>query len=399
MATRRSARPTHVRPRPPSTGRPAPTKSRPRSPSPGRLSGYSPIRRSAGIPLIGRLALAVGVIVVGTAVLYVGLGGLSTVARTLGSTLGGFVHDVTATPSPQPTAFVISDAPSVDPPAEPYTNQDKADLVVTVPRALVGDPAYKLRIYQALQDQSSAPVREIAIGPTARTVVPVELTKGINDFTVTIIGPAGESDHSPVARFVLDQSPPGIKVTSPKDGATVNGTAVDLKGRSQARTILIVRNQTSGATASGTAATDGTFDLKIALVSGANKIHITATDPAGNVGAIDLTVKRGAGKLTASVSLSFYRISRKSLPATLRVLADVTDPDGNVLAGAKVTFTVSIPGIPTVTGLGTTSANGRAVYTMTIPRGADPGQGSVAVLVKTTDLGSTSDQSPVTITR
>jgi len=345
------------------------------------------------------MALAVGVIVVGTAVLYVGLGGLSTVARTLGSTLGGFVQDVTATPSPQPTAFVISDAPSVDPPAEPYTNQDKADLVVTVPRALVGDPAYKLRIYQALQDQSSAPVREIAIGPTARTVIPVELTKGINDFTVTIVGPAGESDHSPVARFVLDQSPPGIKVTSPKDGATVNGTAVDLIGRSQSRATLIVRNQTSGATASGTAATDGTFDLKIALVSGANKIHITATDPAGNVGAIDLTVKRGAGKLTASVSLSFYRISRKSLPATLRVLADVTDPDGNVLAGAKVTFTVSIPGIPTVTGSGTTSANGRAVYTMTIPRGADPGQGSVAILVKTTDLGSTSDQSPVTITR
>lgn len=349
--------------------------------------------------MLGRLALAVGVVIVAAAVLYVGVGGLSAVAKTLGSTLSGFVQGVTATPSPRPTQLVVSDAPSVDAPGEPYTNQGQVDLVVTVPRAVVGDPAYKLRIYLALAGQSPTFVSEVPIGATARTVVPVQLTKGINNFVVTIVGPAGESDKSPVVLYVLDQSPPGIKVTTPKDGATVNGTAVDIKGRSQARTTLIARNAANGATATSTAAPDGTFDLNIALASGSNRIHIVGTDPAGNVANLDLTLKRGGGKLTASVSLSAYSIPRSSLPIRLRVVANVVDPDGNALANAQVTFTVSIPGIPTVSGSGTTDANGRAQYQMTIPRGAGTGIGNAAILVKTKSFGNTTDQTVVTITK
>ncbi len=399
MATRRTSRPTHVRPRPPSSGRPNPKKSRPRSPSPGRLSVHTPIRRTQGIPLVGRLALAVGIIVVGAGVLYLGVGGLSSVASSLGGTISGFVQGVTATPTPRPTQLVASDAPSIQSPAEPYTNRDKMDLIVTVPTALVGDPRYRLKIYLALADQVAAPISEVPIGATARTVVPVELTKGINDFTVTIVGPGGESEHSPIVRYVLDANPPGVKLTTPKDGATVNGKTVDIRGRTQARTTLIARNQNNGASTTGTAGADGTFVLKLALAAGANKIHVTATDPAGNASQFDLTVKRGAGKLVATVSLSAYHIARKALPERLRLVVQVTDPDGNLLSGAQVTFTVSIPGIPTVTGSGRTDSNGRAVFQTTIPKGASVGQGSVAILVKTTDFGQSSDQTVVQITR
>ena len=237
------------------------------------------------------------------------------------------------------------------------------------------------------------------IGATARSVVPVKLSKGINDFTVTIIGPGGESEHSPLVRYVLDANPPGVKLTTPKNGATVNGKVVEVKGRTQARTTIIARNQSNGTSITVTAGADGTFDLKLALAAGANKLHFTATDPAGNVTLFDLTVKRGAGKLVATVSLSAYRIPRSALPERLRLVAQVTDPDGNLLAGARVTFTVSIPGIPTVTGSGRTDANGRAVFQTTIPKGASVGQGSVAILVKTTDFGQSSDQTVVSITR
>src|SRR5687767_13416246 len=103
MTTRRGSRPTHVRPRAPSSGRPAPVKVRPRAPAPGRLAVHRPIRRGGGIPLIGRVALALAVVAVGVGVLYVGAGGLGSVAGSIGSTLSGFVEGVTATPSPAPT--------------------------------------------------------------------------------------------------------------------------------------------------------------------------------------------------------------------------------------------------------------------------------------------------------
>jgi len=73
-------------------------------------------------------------------------------------------------------------------------------------------------------------------------VIPVELTKGTNDFTVSIVGPAGESDPSAVVRYVFDAAPPKITISSPKNNALVNGKAVKIKGKTQARTTLAARN-------------------------------------------------------------------------------------------------------------------------------------------------------------
>jgi hypothetical protein len=362
-------------------------------------SSHTPIRRTRSLPLVGRFLLAAAVIAVAAGVLYVGAGGIGSVANSLRSTFTGFVEGVTATPSPTPTPLVVSDAPSIEAPVEPYTNAESVDLVVTVPSALAGDADHHIRVYLALEDQEPAAIEEVPMGPTPRTIVPVALTKGINDFTVTIVGPGGESDPSPVVRYVLDQSKPGIKLASPKDGAEVNGKTVELKGRSQARATLIARNASNGTSISGTAGTDGLFSLKLPLDRGSNAITIQATDPAGNVKEIELTVRRGSGKLAASVSASDYRIKRGSLPAPIRLVADVNDPDGKPLEGARVTFTLSIPGIPTVTGEGTTNSNGRAAFETTIPKGADRGAGSAAILVKTDDFGSTSDNTVITITR
>jgi hypothetical protein len=52
-----------------------------------------------------------------------------------------------------------------------------------------------------------------------------------------------------------------------------------------------------------------------------------------------------------------------------------------------------------VTGEATTNSNGRAAFETTIPKGADRGAGSAAILVKTDDFGSTSDNTVITITR
>ena len=397
MATRRRA--DHVRPRPPSGGRPTPVKTRPRAPAPGRIAVHGPVRRSRGIPLVGQLALGVGVVVVGLMVLYIGAGGLGVVANTLGGTVTSFVEGVTATPIPATTPAAVADAPTLESPTEPYTNENQVDLAVTVPTRLAGSPDYLVRVYLALKDQAPTPIDERPLSATPRMVIPVKLTKGINDFSVTLVGPGGESESSPLIRWVLDVTPPVIKLTSPKDGALINRPAVTLQGRTQGRSTLNARNMKTGQSIGGTAAADGAFSLNLPLDNGTNPIRLTATDPAGNSKTAELSVRRGSGRLRASVSLSFYSISQKQLPQQIRLVAVVDDPDGRPLEGARVTFTLSVPGIKTITGDGVTDANGQASFSTRIPKGADPGGGTAGILVRTTDFGRTTDETVITIRR
>jgi hypothetical protein len=398
MTTRRDHRQTHVRPRPPSTGRPAPVKVKPRSPGPTRIASHRAVQRPGGLPVYWRIALIFGVVFLGALVLYVGVGGIGMVARGVSSTLGGFVSDVTSTPSPRATIVAVSDSPSLAQPDEPYTALGTVDLVVTVPPGLVGSTDHRVKVFLTLPDQPPTAIMEVEIAEGAKTVIPVELTKGINDFSVSIVGPGGESDPSAVVRYVYDDTPPKITITSPKNDGVVNGKAVSIKGKTQARTTLLARNDANGSSIAGTAGADGTFDLSLGLASGVNRITIVGTDPAGNEAEAALTVRRGSGRLTASLTSSTYRIKKSQLPEQVTLSATVTDPDGRGLADADITFTLSIPGIPTVTVDGKTNANGKASFRTTIPKGADKGQGSAAVLVTTNEFGSTQDFTVITIT-
>jgi hypothetical protein len=400
MTTRRDHRETHVRPRPPSSGRSTPVKVKPRTPASTRLAGHRPIQRSRGLPLLVKIALVAVVLALGGAVLYVGVRGLGSVVGGLGSTVGGFVKGVTSTPSPKPSLIIVSDAPSLESPSEPYTSEPTVDLVVTVPADMIGDPNHKIRLYLALPGQAPTKISETSIAATVKTVIPgVELTDGTNDFSVTIIGRGGESDPSPVVRYVFDATPPKITITSPKANAIVNGQAVTIKGKTQARTTLLARNDANASSVAGTAGTDGTFSLSLALAPGVNTIHITGTDPAGNVTNTTLSVRRGTGQLTVVLSASSYSIRRSRLPEPLTLFATATDPDGNALPGVDVTFTLSVPGIPVVTIDGKTGTNGKASFRTTIPKGATVGLGSAAVLISSTHFGSAEDNTVIKIVK
>ena len=86
-----------------------------------------------------RLALVVAVVALGMGVYAVATGGLGRVASAIGNTVDGVLDRLTATPTPIPTQIAASDAPILEAPDEPYTNQPAVDLVVTVPREVVGD--------------------------------------------------------------------------------------------------------------------------------------------------------------------------------------------------------------------------------------------------------------------
>ncbi len=351
------------------------------------------------MPLIARLGFIVVVAALGVGVLYIGINGLGIVAGSIGSTLSGFMSDVTSTPSPVPSVAEITDPPSIAQPPEPYTTLDTVDLEVSVQPGLAGNPDYRIKVYLTLPDGDPTPIGDSPIVDTARTIIPVQLSKGINDFSATIVGPGGQSEPSATVRFVFDASAPKINITSPKNNAVVNGNRLRIKGKTQARSTLLARNETSGSSVGGTAGSDGTFSLDLILATGINKITVTSTDPAGNTGETQLTVRRGSGQLTVNLTSSDYRISRSSLPQAVTLTATVTDPDGKALAGANVTFTLSIPGIPTITIDGVTGANGRATFRTTIPKGATKGQGNATVLVTSTDFGSTEDYTVITIVK
>ncbi len=366
---------------------------------PGRIATHRPISRSRGLPLIVKLTLVLAVATLGVGVIYVGAGGLRNVAAALGDTFGAFVEEATTTPSPAPSVLPVADAPTLAAPSEPYTSSTRVDLSITLPSAVVGSAEYKVRIYLALKDQSPSVIDQVPVGETQRMIYPVDLQKGINDFSVTIVGPAGESDPSPVARYVLDQAKPKVTITSPEEGAKVNGRKVTIKGKVQARSTLVAKNTDNDASISGTAEADGTFTLSLALTTGTNHITITATDPAGNATVKQLTVKRGTGKLTVNLSASDYTISRQGLPTQLRLTCLVLDPDGNPLSDTAVTFTLSIPGIQTITQDAQTDGEGRASFETSISKGAERGQGSATVLVSSDDHGSASDLTVITVTK
>jgi hypothetical protein len=343
--------------------------------------------------------LAIAVVALSAGVLYVGAGGLGRVAATVGSSLTGFVDDLVATPSPSATPLAVSDAPSIEPPDDPYTSEAAVDLVVTIPSLVVGDEAHRIRVFQQLKDQQAVPIGEWPVGAGQRLIVPVELEKGINDFSAIVIGPAGASESSPVVRFVLDTSPPKITITSPNQNARINRTSVKVEGTTQARSTIVVRNEANDASISVAAAADGAFSFSLPIARGSNVLQLAVTDPAGNINEATLTVRRGSGKLTVALSANTYQFKRSRLPRPIVLTAVVTDPDGRALAGAAVTFTVSIPGISAITHETTTDSRGRATFETSIPRSATVGQGLAAVLATTDSFGSIDDRTVITITK
>ena len=399
MTTRRDHRQTHVRPRPPSTGRPAPVKAKPRAPGPIRLSGHQPIRRRRGVPRIIGIALVAAVLALSGGVLVFAASGFGIAVGGIGSTLTGFVAGVTSTPVPKATLAAIGDPPSLAQPAEPYTAEATVDLVVTVPASLAGDPNHRIRVYLTLPDQTPTAIQETPLAATAKTIIPVRLEKGINDFMVSIVGPSGESDTSAVVRYVLDDVKPKVTITSPKNNVVVNGPAVVVIGKTQARTTLLARNDASGSSVAATTGSDGTFKLSLALSPGVNDIAITATDPAGNITETSLSVRRGTGKLEVKLTTSTSRIRRSSLPEPVTLRAKVTDPDGLPLAGANITFVLTPHGVGPVSINLRTSPDGTVSWTTMVSNSADIGDGLAVVMVSTSEFGPATDRKVIRIVK
>ena len=401
MTNRRGGQQYQVRPRPPSTGRPAPERARPRQAPTFRTSFHPPIepnRRRRRLPLVFQLLLGLAVIVLGGAVLYASTGGIGRILAGVGGGLGDAVRDLTATPVPSVSIEPLADAPTLIAPTEPYTNQPIVDLAGATPADVAGRSDYRVHIYGGLKDQEPALIRVIPVGRTPSfTVANVTLEKGVNLFTATLVGPAGETEPSAQVTYVYDTSIPKIILSAPRDGQTVNGSTIDLVGKVQSRSVVVARNAENGTSATAKAGPDGGFAMTIPLEPGPNAISMTATDPAGNVGELVLEVLRGEGKLTATLQVSPVQFRISKLPQAVTITTTVTDPDGRIIEGAQAVFTLSIPGLGPITHEATTGATGQAVLQTTVPRGATEGTGVATVLVTTRKFGEVSAQTSLSV--
>jgi hypothetical protein len=352
------------------------------------------------MPLAVQLALLAAVAVLAVVVVTTLTGFLPRVVSAIGTALGGFTDTVLATPTPIESVAPIPAAPVLTAPDNPYTNKDTVAVSGTVPLAVVGRGGFLVRIYVSLPDQEPVAVREVAVGETPSFVVPdLHLEQGRNDVSATVVGPGVESEISPSVLFVLDTSKPKITVVSPKNGAKVNGATAKITGKTQAGAVVVARNEATGTAATSTAGSGGAFTLQVPLSKGTNGISLTATDQAGNVATAVLTIRRGSGALGVALSASAYRISAARLPRSIVLQAQVTDPDGRPMAGQSVAFTLTIPGVPAITGEDTTNRSGTATFKTTIPAGATAGSGLATAFVSTPDHGNASGRATITITK
>ena len=353
------------------------------------------------MPVAFRLAFAVGVVALGGVVLFAGQGGLATLASGVSSAFGGFVDKVTSTPSPSPSPVIELSVPTLDAPTEPYTNQATVDITGSVPLQFLGQEGLVVRLYVTPKEEKRKLATEQAVSDTATFLFAgVELVDGSQTFDVTLGSlTGGESEPSSEVTYVLDTAKPKITISSPKKNAIVNGTAATIKGKTQGRSTILARNARNGASANATAEPDGTFQLSIPMGAGSNNITITVTDPAGNESTAAITLRKGSGKLTATLRASDYEYSRKTLPDPITLTVAVTDPDGRSVKGARVTFTVTIPGIEPIVSTGKTDSEGKARFKTTIPKGAAIGTGSLTALVDAGDLGTVTARSAFRIVK
>jgi hypothetical protein len=109
-------------------------------------------------------------------------------------------------------------------------------------------PDHRIKVYLALPDQPPTPIQDSPIAEAAKTIIPVALEKGINDFSVAIVDPL-TAETSALVRYVWTQS---AQARSRRRRTThVNGKAVTIRARPQARTTLLARNDASGSSIGG----------------------------------------------------------------------------------------------------------------------------------------------------
>jgi Glucodextranase, domain B len=395
----RERRAAHVRPRQPSSDRLRSQPIRAAAPSKEALRRYRPVRTTGKIPIPIGIALVGVCLVFGILTLSIGVGFLSGAAGQLGGAIGGAISKISsqaaATVAPSGVAL---DTPVFDqPPNQGFTNQQQVVLTGSVPGAAAGKSGYLVRIFSVAANGTKSPVADVPVGQLVKFQTPaLNLVEGPNAFVAVLVSPSGAGASSPPVVYTLDTKAPTVTIGSPANNSTHTGTSVHVTGKTDAGATVTIRNPQApgGSLSSQVVGGDGTFDLTVALVAGANPIQVTSTDQAGNVTTVSLALKRAFGQLAVHLSVAPAKIS-VTAPTAITLTAHATSTNGGPLANASVTFTLTVQGLGPITWSGKTDATGTATWQTTVS-GASPGSGLATVEVTSSTGDSITDSVKVT---
>jgi hypothetical protein len=338
------------------------------------------------------LALIGGLVMLGLLTLTIGSGLVTDLAGQLSSAFSNAMSRLSSQPpATAGPSGVTLDTPSLDAPDNNgYTNQTPTPIQGTVPGGAIGKTGFSVVLYRISKDGARQQVAKVTVGETRRfTTPPVSLTEGSNVFVAALDTPTGEGQPSPQVTYILDTTPPALKVTSPGSNARFSASSINVSGQTDAGVTVWIRNEQApgGARTNQTAGPDGKFSMPVPIVAGPNTIDLTATDQAGNSTDTSVTVNRDYGKLAAHLSVAPARFS-SATPTALTMTVHATSANGNPLANAQVTFTITIQGLgPIVSDVLTTDATGVATWKQNISNAAAGiGQASVVVTSPAVDV-------------
>jgi hypothetical protein len=346
---------------------------RPPASRPARRAGQAQARRpkrtaSAHLGWARRIGVAFALLVGGVSVVFAGQ---ALVPAGPGQAGAGSPAATTSTPARLPLA------PQLAQPAVTLTSEPAISLSGRLLEELPRDAGYRLRVYLngTLVRDRRLPRRD------EFTLDELTLTEGANSITAAVAGPAGEGLHSGPVQIVLDSTPPSISLLEPAAGETVYLPSIVLRGTSEAGASLRLTNQATGRILGGEVGVHGTFALTIELLTGFNELRLETRDRAGNQAQASLTIERRLGEPSVRLSMSRTALVAAALPTAVSLSVEVRDESGAPIDGAEVVFSLSPPGLPTITYSVITVAGLARWDAVRISTDAQTGQGLATVLV------------------
>ena len=265
-----------------------------------------------------------------------------------------------------PTGEVPDLAPTIATPSRATTRDLDVTLTVSIPETTIRPQKLELAIAR-----NGEPVEtRRRPGPGDVEIGPLELQEGENEFTAWLDGPGGAGPTSEPVVITVDRTKPMLKVGRPRENQRVPTATVEVAGRSEPDADVEVETPSiSSVPRPVTVRPDGTFDLTVKLAVGDNRIKVVAMDPVGNRESIVRHVIRKEGRRAVEVQVKPPKLLISRLPRPLRIVAVVTDEASERVAGAAVTFILSLPGQGARTYDAVTDSDGRATWDMQVDRG------------------------------
>ncbi len=351
-----------------------------------------PAPDDASLTLGRRIGVLLVLAALGGAIVLAASGGRG--ARPAG--IGGVpTNAVIATPTaltqPGATAGSLVAAPVGQPsfvsPKSTLVNKRTMPLRVRVPDPGVPWDGLELHVMRGGTQLLAQAIGPEDVNSKGRvTLKSVRLKRGSNKLTVAFANAGGLGPASESLTIRLDDRPPQLKVTAPREGISLNADSVTVKGRTVAGLRVIVRNVSTKQKEVVFADGNGRFQAELGLRRGRATIKVAVADAAGNQRIRELAIVRGDGKPEARLSLSRERFKRSALPRTLDARVSVLDADGRPVKGARVVFSYGPSGAPAQVRETTTSKQGTASWSgIRVAREAATDGGVVTVRVTLPD--------------